>query len=150
MSKTVVPRTCIAFNKGLSSVFKALRESDGENGVWSDEQVVLDGGRRPVWKYCRTSFAVQREGDDQEVCYQDELVSSKISQTLQKKKIKYLHLLNLVAKPLNQESSLPFLLHWFLVLAKALLRSVFEGSWYKTYLAKGVTGSNVVEMNNAG
>jgi hypothetical protein len=87
MFRTVVPRTCIAFNKVLSSVFKALRELDGENGVWSDEQVVLDGGRRPVWKYCRTSFAVQREGDDQEVCYQDELVSSKMSQTLQKNQI---------------------------------------------------------------
>lgn len=126
MSKTVVPRICIAFNKVLSSVFKALRELDGENGVWSDEQVVLDGGRRPVWKYSLTSFAVQREGDDQEVCYQDELVSSKMSQTLQKK-IKYLHLLNLVAKPLNQENSLPFLLHWFLCVSKSLASQFLRG-----------------------
>ncbi|KAG9526873.1 hypothetical protein KCV07_g400, partial [Aureobasidium melanogenum] len=48
MSKTVVPRTCIAFDKVLSSVFKALRELDGENGVWSDEQVVLDEGSKSL------------------------------------------------------------------------------------------------------
>ena len=45
MSKTVVPRTCIASNKALSFVFDVSRELELENGVWSDEQVVLDGGR---------------------------------------------------------------------------------------------------------
>ena len=76
ISKIVVPRTCIASNKALSFVFDGSRELELENGVWSDGQVVLDGGRWPVWKYSRTAFAVQREGDDQEVCYQDESVSS--------------------------------------------------------------------------
>lgn len=106
MSITLFPRTCIASAKALSSAVNSLMELDVENGVWSDEQVVFGGGKRPVWKYSLTTFAVQREGDDQDVCYLDGLVS-----VAGRIRGIYLHLLNLVARPLNQESSLPFLLH---------------------------------------
>lgn len=68
MLRVVFPRTSMASSK-TSSVPNVLRGLDFENGVLLGEHVVLDGGRRPVWKYSRTTFAVQREGDDQDVCY---------------------------------------------------------------------------------
>ena len=76
MSRKVLPRTSIASNRALSSILDILTGSDFEKGVLLGEHVVLNGGRRPVWKYSRTTFAVQREGDDQDVCYQEKSVSN--------------------------------------------------------------------------
>lgn len=72
MSRAESPRVSVASSKTLSSVLSVFGESDFENGVRSGEQVVLGGGRRPVWKYSRTIFAVQSEGDDHDVCCQEE------------------------------------------------------------------------------
>lgn len=80
MSRTESARDSIASSKTLSSTLKLLRDSDFENGVLLGKQVVLDEGRRPVWKYSRTTFAVQRDGDDQDVCFQNESISASIKE----------------------------------------------------------------------